>query len=371
MLHLNHSPRFTFPRITGVAAVLLALPFAVACGAAGDESMDSGGSAEILSNTPFQDATEVPTNGYIGAVFRENMDGGERQGITLTLRSGATVVPGTAIYANSMVEFWPAVRLASDTMFTATITEGMADTSGEGMKVKHIWSFTTGKAGAMAPIVNLGTAGNYVILSKAGISTVPQSAITGNLAVSPAAASYITGFSLIADPTNTFSTSTQVTGKVYAANYAAPTPSALTTAVNDMQLAFTSAAARAPDVIELGGGNIGGMTISPGVYKWSTGVMIPTNVTLSGNSKGVWIFQIAQNLTISNAAKITLAGGGLPKKVFWQVSGAVSLGTTAQLVGVVLSQTSIGLNTSASLNGRLLAQTAVTLDANTVVQPAN
>jgi len=220
------------------------------------------------------------------------------------------------------------------------------------------------------PAVNLGTAGHFAILAKSGISTVPTSAITGNLGVSPAAATYITGFSLIADPTNVFSTTPQVIGSVFAANYAVPTPSNLTTAVGDMQLAFTDAAGRAPDVTELGAGNIGGMTLIPGVYQWGTGLLIPTNVTLTGTATDVWIFQIAQDLTVSSATSILLAGGAVPKNVFWQVSGLVDLGTTAHIEGVILAQTSIALHGGASIKGRLLAQTAVTIEASTVVEPA-
>jgi hypothetical protein len=201
--------------------------------------------------------------------------------------------------------------------------------------------------------VDLGQAEKYVVLAKTAVSTVPISAITGNLGVSPAAASYLTGFSLIADPTNVFSTSSQVTGKVYAANYTPPTPSNLTTAIGDMELAFTDAAGRAPDVVELGAGNIGGMTITPGVYKWGTALLIPSNVTLTGKTTDVWIFQIAQNLTVSNAVKIVLADGARSKNIFWQVAGYVDLGTTSHFEGVVLTQTAITLHTGASINGRL------------------
>jgi hypothetical protein len=100
----------------------------------------------------------------------------------------------------------------------------------------------TGAACAGSACVSLGTAANYVILSKSGISTVPVSAVTGNLGVSPAAATAITGFSLTADASNVFSTSPQVTGRLFAANYARPTPSNLTTAVLDMETAYTAAA---------------------------------------------------------------------------------------------------------------------------------
>jgi len=167
-----------------------------------------------------------------------------------------------------------------------------------------------------------------------------------------------------------FSTSAQVTGKVYAANYTAPTPSNLTTAIGDMKIAFTDAAGRAPKFTELGAGQIGGMTLAPGVYKWGTGVLIPTDLTLMGNATDVWIFQIAQTLTVSSATKIVLTGGAVPKNVFWEVAGAVDLGTTSHFEGVILTQTMIALETGASINGRLLAQTAVTLEKSTVVEPA-
>lgn len=222
---------------------------------------------------------------------------------------------------------------------------------------------------APAAAVRLGAAQTFVILAKSGISTVPTARITGNLGVSPAAASYVTGFSLTADATNVFSTSPQVTGNVYAADHSSPTPSNLTTAVLDMQAAFTDAAGRAPDTTELGAGNVGGKTLPPGVYKWGTGLLIPTDVTLSGPASGVWIFQIAKDLTISSGARTVLAGGALPENVFWQVAGQVELGTTAHIDGIVLAQTAIMLRTGASSHGRLFSQTAVVLDASSVVQP--
>lgn len=228
---------------------------------------------------------------------------------------------------------------------------------------------TDGESTSPLP-VRLGTAEGFVILAKSGISTVPTSAVTGDIGVSPAAATYITGFSLTADATNVFSTSSQVTGKVYASNYDVPTPSNLTTAIGDMELAFTDAAGRAPDVTELGAGNIGGMTLTPGVYRWGTGLLIPTDVTLTGSADDVWIFQVAQNLTMASATNVVLTGGAMAKNVFWEVAGSVHVGTTSHFEGVVMSQTSIALRTGASINGRLLAQTAISIDGSAVVEPA-
>ena len=218
--------------------------------------------------------------------------------------------------------------------------------------------------------VSLGSAGNFAILAKSGISTTGTTSITGDIGTSPIGASAITGFGLIMDAGNTFSTSARVTGKVYAADYTAPSPTTMTTAISDMQTAYTDAAGRTlPTTTELGAGNIGGMTLTPGLYKWSTGVTIPSNLTLSGGANDIWIFQIAQDLNISSATQVILMGGAQSSNIFWQVAGQAILGTTSFFNGNILSQTAVILRTGATLNGRALAQTAVTLDANTVTKP--
>jgi hypothetical protein len=232
-----------------------------------------------------------------------------------------------------------------------------------------IGSTTTLAAGGTA--VNLGTAGNFTILAKTGISTTGTTSVVGDIGISPAEATYITGFGLILPVSSAFASSSLVSGKVYAPSYAAPTPANLTTAVLDMQTAYTAAAGQAAGVTELGAGNIGGMTLAPGVYKWGTGVTIPTDVTLSGSANDVWVFQIGQNLDLSSATKIVLAGGAQASNVFWQVAGQTTIGTTAVFNGNILDQTAIILNTGATLNGRALAQTAVTLQSNTVTIPGN
>ena len=219
-----------------------------------------------------------------------------------------------------------------------------------------------------APL-NLRTAGDYVILAKSGVSTTGVTAVVGDIGLSPAAATYVTGFAL-SSPATSFTTSAQVTGKVWASNYAVPTPANLTTAVLNMQTAYTDAAGRtSPTATELGAGNIQGMTLVPGLYKWGTGVSIPSAVTLSGGANDVWIFQIAQNLTVGNGAIVTLSGGAQAKNVFWQVAGQATLGTTSYFKGVILSKSLIAFNTGAMITGRALAQTAVTLNATAITNP--
>lgn len=229
----------------------------------------------------------------------------------------------------------------------------------------------TARAAGPEP-VDLGAAAPFVILTKTGITNVPTSDITGNLGTSPIDSTAITGFSLIADSTNTFSTSSQVTGRIFAANYSDPTPADLTTAVSNMEAAYTDAAGRSlPDFTELYAGDLSGRTLAPGLYKWSTGVLVTTGVTLAGASRDVWIFQMAGDLTIGSGARVVLSGGARAQNVFWQVGGGtgVEIGTTAHVEGTILAQKAIHLRTGASLNGRALAQSAVTLDKNTLVIP--
>ncbi len=215
--------------------------------------------------------------------------------------------------------------------------------------------------------VDLGTAANYVILAKTAINNTPISSITGDLGLSPAATSLITGLALT-DATG-YAESEQVTGSLYAADMADPTPMALTTAVENMITAYNDAAGRSnPDFLELGAGNIGGKTLTPGLYKWTSTVIIPTEVTISGGADDVWVFQIAGDLTMSSAINVILKGGAQAKNIFWQVAGEATFGATSHFEGIILSMTAITFQTGASFNGRALAQTAVVLDGNIIVE---
>ncbi len=224
-------------------------------------------------------------------------------------------------------------------------------------------------ANPTTPVLN--SADNYVILAKTAVTTTGTTAVTGNIGISPAASSFITGFSLVIDSSTAFSTSDLVTGNVYASDYLGGTTSVdLTTAIGDMETAYTNIAGMVDPTPtnELGAGNIGGMTLTRGIYKWSTDVTIPTNVTLSGSASDVWIFQIAGDLSIASAKNVILSGGALASNVFWQVGGptGATLETYSTFNGIILTAKQVIIQTGAVLNGRALAQTQVTLDANTV-----
>ena len=153
-----------------------------------------------------------------------------------------------------------------------------------------------------------------------------------------------------------------------------PTTSAsfLTTAIADMSYAYNKAAEfRNPDFKELGAGTIGGLTLMPGIYKWTSPVLLNSDVTLQGTNSTFdkWVFQIESTLNVATAVKVLLTRGALAKDIIWQVAGAVTLETSSHFEGVILGKAGINMRTGATINGRLLSQTDVTLQKNRVVQP--
>jgi len=222
-----------------------------------------------------------------------------------------------------------------------------------------------------ATVVDLGSAANFGILSQAGISTTAGTSIVGDIGVSPIASIGITGFGLILDPSGEYSTSASVAGRVFAPDYAAPTPAMLGVAIGDMNTAYTDAAGRSnPDFLNLLNGNLNGQTLVPGLYNWASGVTITDSITLDGgaNSNAVWIFQISNRLTLANGADIFLSNGAMAQNIFWQTAEGATLGTNSHFEGILLTATDIAVQTGASVYGNLYAQTAVTLDANAITQ---
>jgi hypothetical protein len=329
----------------------------------------------------------VVTGTEVSATFSQPMDTTTLNSapagtlLTFTLKETAgNNVPGTVAMnaAHTMATFTPtASGLILNTSYTATMTTAARNAGGMAMDNSVVWSFTTMATAftGQAP-VNLGLAGNYAVFADTGIAnaTTPA-AITADMGVGPGVTSTaITGFALTLPAASAFSTSAQVTGKVYAFDYAPPTPTNVTTASTDMLAAYNDAAGRLlPDFLDVAVGNLGGLTLAPGLHRWGSNVTLPfgTNVTISGGPNDVWIFQITGTLTTGAATNVLLSGGARAKNIFWQVAGTtMTLGANAHFEGIVLAQNAINLGNQASANSRLLAQTAVNLDQNAVTQPA-
>ena len=406
--------KYCKPR-TWLTALLVAA-FVVGCGGGGGGGAGTTGSTTVLpgaagtpgasatdptvgSSSPLNGATNVPTSESAGvgtrlsATFTQAMDPATINSspagtlLTFTLRetvSGADV-PGTVAMnvTNTIATFSPsAAALLPNTNYTATVTTAAKSAGGTAMASPVAWTFTTNAVAltGQAP-VNLGTAGDFVIFANTGIAnatTCIGTCITGDMGVGPGVTSTaITGFGLILPFGSPFSTSAQVVGNIYAFDYAAPTPTKVTTASTDMGLAYTDAAGRPAGVgpnLNIGAGTLTTQTLAPGVYTWGSNVNLGAGqiLTLSGGPTDVWIFQIAGSLTTAATSSVNLTGGAVPKNVFWQVAGAsVNIGAApAHFEGVVLAQVAITLGNQATANSRLLAQAAVNLDQTSVTQPA-
>ena len=216
--------------------------------------------------------------------------------------------------------------------------------------------------------IDLQTAGNFVILGETAITSVPTSAVNGNVGLGPATGA------------NIALTCAEVTGgAIYTVDSAGPTgppgcrqrdaSTLLTNAVADGHAAWNDGRVRVPDYTEVGGGNIGGSVLPPATYKWSTGVRISADLTLRGGPNDVWIFLVEQDLNLGPGVRIIL-DGALAQNVYWlTLVQGVELGAGSHFEGIVLAETSIFARTGASINGRLLAAQSINLDANTVTQP--
>jgi 3',5'-cyclic AMP phosphodiesterase CpdA len=321
-------------------------------------------------------------NSIISANFSEPMAPATLTGMGVTTFSlsdvtnaGAPVnVPGTVAYFDNTATFDPTGLLTPGDNYTAKISTAATDRAGNHLVLQYTWDFKAATAAlpkGPKPVF-LGAAGNYVILAASMITDVPTSTVVGDVALSPAAASKITGFTSFTR-VGTFWTSPEVVGKLYAANNDPPTPNDLTVAVNAMMTAYTNAATRpTPDFINFDTSMLGSsMNLTqPGLYNFNGNVTIPANLTIAGAADDVYIFQIAGKLTMAPLKTITLTGGVQSKNIFWQVADTVSIGDHAAFKGIVLAKTDIILDTAAATNGRLLAQTAVTIRMASVTQPA-
>lgn len=324
----------------------------------------------VSSTFPNNTSTGAAINGTISAIFNEPVDPATINSGTFLVSNGSVSVAGIITYdaPNKKAIFASSANLLNTTVYTATLNTGVKNPDGTGLSESKVWTFTTAAAGSGPSPVNLRTAANYVMLAKSAISTVPNSVITGDVGLSPAAESYMTGFSQT-DATG-YATSFQVAGSLYAADMAPPTSSNLTTAVEDMMTAYSDAAGRStPDFLNHGAGEIGSLSLTPGLYKWTSAVTIGSDVTINGGANDVWIFQVSGDLTIGSDFDVTLSGGAQAKNIFWQVSGETVMGTGSHFEGIVLCQTHITMNTGSTINGKLLAQTNIAIAQSTVTNP--
>lgn len=215
-------------------------------------------------------------------------------------------------------------------------------------------TYTVPTQSTIQPMVSLAGTSNIAVLAGAAISNTGTTSITGDLALSPG--SSIGGFPPgILIGTQHINDNIAVQAKL------------------DLTAAYNDAAGRTcTDIVTLSG-NIGGLTLTPGLYKSTSSLAISSGdltFDAQGNSDAVFIIQIASSLTTTSGRKVILSGGAKASNIFWQVGSSVTFGTTSVFKGTVLTMQSITFNTGASLNGRALARTgAVIMAGNTIVKP--
>ena len=323
----------------------------------------------VTLRSPLNGAGGVAALSNVTVTFSEAMNPTTITTSTFTLKQGATSILGAVLYADLLATFNPTSALAANTVYTARVAMEAKDLAGNSLTAFDEWTFTTA-AGIGPAAVNLGTAGNYAILTESGITDVPISAITGDIGTSP-----ITGAAIGL-------TCTEVAGTMYSVDAGGPacavvSPVSLNTAILDMHTAYTNAHDRAPadgpfpSFLNFGAGVISAASVplTAGLYQWTTGVNVTGNFTFSGGASDIWIMQVSGPLDVANGTIVTLSGGAQAKNIFWIVEGQTTLGTTSQFQGIILDKTAIVMQTGATLNGRALAQTAVTLQSNVVTEP--
>jgi hypothetical protein len=353
MRHAHINRRMSFFAAWPLAALLVAL---AGCGSSTPSptgpTVDTV-SPTVTSTNPINGATGV---GAISASFNEAMNPSTITAATLTVSGpGAAPVAGTVAYNASgyIATFTPSSALAPGTAFTATITTGAKDVAGNALASNRVWSFTTSATTGNPGTVALGAAGAFAVLAGSTVTNTGATGLTGDLGVSPGTA--VTGF-----PPGT------LTGAIHAGD---PTSAA---AMADLTTAYNDAAGRTLAPVTLAG-NLGGMTLAPGLYKSTSSLEISSgDLTLDaqGNANAVFIFQIASTLTTTSGRAVVLSGGAKASNVFWQVGSSATLGTTSAFKGTIMADQSITLNTGATLDGRALARIgAVALDGNAVVVP--
>jgi Ice-binding-like/Bacterial Ig-like domain len=307
----------------------------------------------VTSTSPLNLATGVSINTRPSGTFSAPMDPTTLTDVTFTVRQGLLPVAGSVTYnaGTRTAVFTPNNPLGVNLNYTLTVTTGAKDLGGTPLESDYSWSFTTA-ACSQAPVV-LGAASSFVVLAGSTVTNTGLTVVTGDLGVSPGTA--VTGF-----PPGV------LIGTLNAGNpTAAQGIAALTTAYND-------AAGRTLCPVTVAG-NLGGQTLTPGLYKSTSSLAVSSgDLTLDAQGQGdaIFVFQMATTLTTTVGRQVILTNGAKAANIYWQVGTSATLGTTSVFQGTIMADQAITLGTGATLNGRALARiAAVNLDSNTIVTP--
>jgi len=323
----------------------------------------------VIAVTPLNLAMNVATFRTATATFNKAMDPLSINALTFTVREQSALQPlaGVVSYGvgNLTAVFKPASPLLINTTYVATITTGAKDTFGTSLVANYVWTFTTAaQACGMAPVI-LGAAGNFGVLAGSTITNSGPTVINGDIGVNPGTA--ITGFG----------PSPGVGGPgIVNGTQRKPPDVAVVQATLDLTTASIDAAGRSLCFVTIANGELGGRTLTPGLYRSgiSSFAITSSDLTLDaqGDSEAVFIFQTSTStLDVHNGRAVILSGGAKASNVFWSVGTSATIGTTAIFKGTILADQMISIDTGAVVDGRALAHIgSVTLLSNTITVPA-
>lgn len=352
----------------------------------------------IIATDPLNNAINVNLLKTITANFSVAMDPATINASSFTLKQGTTAVLGTVSYSGVTASFDPTVALQEGKVYTATITIAAKNTAGIPVATNYVWNFTTTVTPpvvVLPPSISLGTAAMFGAFGgNAGITNQGLNTVINNGSLGTTAAStLVTGF----HDANAIYTETplnvgNVTGRIYTAPPAPGTATSFAVASQgllDANAAYLSISpASKPGGIDPGAGELGGLTLAPGVYKSASGTFKISNGNLTldaqGDPNATWIFQTAAGLTVgiagpTGAKSIIMKNGALAKNVFWYVGTAATINGAGGgvMVGTIIANAGVTFSTSGNaaqtvLNGRAISLVAsVTMVNTTVNVPSN
>ncbi|WP_333600466.1 Ig-like domain-containing protein [Flavobacterium sp.] len=341
---------------------------------------------KVISTSPTPNENGVLLNKVITATFDMTMNP-----LTIptsfTLKQGTNTVSGNVTYLGNTASFTPTNPLLENTTYTTTISTTAKNVAGIALANEYVWSFTT-LNNSIAP--NLGTAAMFGAFGgNAGVTNQGLNTVINNGSISTTAAStLVTGFhDATAIYTETPLNKGFVTGAIYTAPPAPGTATSFAIATQglaDANAAYLSISpASMPGGTDPGAGELGGLTLAPGIYKSASGSFNISNGNLTldaqGDPNAVWVFQSASGLTVgiagpTGAKSVILINGALPKNVFWYVGSAATINAAGGgvMVGTIIANSGVTFSTAGNavqtvLNGRALSLIASVTMVNTTV----
>ena len=370
--------------------LLSLIVFAPGCKKVTEETGLIGVCPMVISTSPSNTETIVSISKEITATFNEAMAPSTINSTSFTLKKGTTAIAGVITYSGVTATFSPSTDLEPFTVYTGTMFAGVKDLFGSAMINDYEWTFTTGAIPIVPPdlgsISNYGSFGGSAGMTNEGINTIINNGGIGTTA----APTLITGFhdgtsgeTYTETPLNIGN----VTGGIFTGPPLPGTVASFIIATNGLADANTAymnmSPASRPGGTDPGAGQLGGLTLGPGIYKSASGTFDITtgNLTLDGmnDPNAVWIFQTAAALTVgiagpAGARSVLLINGALAKNVYWYVGSAATINGAGGgvMTGTIITSAGLTFSTAGNtvqtvLNGRAISLNASVTLVNTTI----